>query len=254
MFVFTWETAELSYTTQPCWDYKWLLGLLTMSLVPSSSKSSSPPSVISPASTSPVPSASSPTDWSAASPWRHSHTSSCFLCVSGKRERENLVVNFRTYRPQYSENIIDLLNWYLIFPNRTIFLSEAPLSKALILSVSLCPLSSKTACLLFQYIASTLHLFPMYICILFQQTGPPLPSLKSYRHQSDVASQSSPAFPAVSRSWSWSVTAPFWLLGAGRSSLWAYINKVEKHNQCDVWQGDTVKTATATALLQHFSI
>lgn len=72
----------------PRGDCKWLLGLLTISLVPSSSKSSSPPSVISPASTSAVPSTSPPTEWSAASPWRHSHNSSCFLCISGKSEME----------------------------------------------------------------------------------------------------------------------------------------------------------------------
>lgn len=64
-----------------------------------------------------------------------------------------------------------------------------------------------------------------------------LPSLKSYRCQSDVASQSSLVFPAVSQSWSWSVTAPSWLWGAGLSSLWASVIKL-KSIMFNVWQGE----------------
>ena len=78
-------------------------------------------------------------------------------------------------------------------------------------------------CYHFALCVSLISIPRKHSCISF------LPSDKSYLCRSDVASQSSPAFPAGSRSWSWSVTAPFWLFGAGLSSLWAKMIEVKRH-------------------------
>lgn len=75
------------------------------------------------------------------------------------------------------------------------------LYEPLIFSTSQCPLSSHALHLLFRDLVSTLCLFPMYTRTPLADSCS-LPSVKSHRRQSDVSAQSSPAFPAVSQSWS----------------------------------------------------
>lgn len=75
----------------------------------------------------------------------------------------------------------------------------------------------------------TTHFFFLWrrrLCVFHLHIYTCARAVESYRRQGDVASQSSPASRAASRSWSWSVTAPSWSLAAGPSSLGAFISKV----------------------------
>lgn len=88
------------------------------------------------------------------------------------------------------------------FDNRRTCISDKPLNKHLICSVSFRHLSSKTVCVAFISVHGGLSQHLPHFSMHAHQTGLPLLAVKSYRHQSDVASLSSQAFPAVSRSWS----------------------------------------------------